>query len=462
MNGKSLRETLQAVLPDEEIEATARAVGVVMRERKLDIAKLVGSLVLSNGSDDSGVLAEALRRYNQGQGTNDHVVRGAFYAWLDDEMAQLMERVLEHVLDYAAALPPLLPGILGVGVEDWRVFDSETITLRPALADLFPASGSPAGVKVHKELSLGRVCMTDYHLSPAREHDSPHLVVDERYRNIGLLVDLGYVSLKRIRECNDHGASYVIRLKENWKPRILRLHRGDVRAELCPEADLDLTLADEKVALKGRCVDATVVIGKGRHAVTSRLVMIPGPEGYLIYLTNLPRKTHGPRKVGDLYRVRFEIEGDNKLDKSGAQLDQIRATTESSVKIQLCAKLLHSLLVDILVHNDNLERVREEQARRAPLHKLSVSYALRARHAILLAALLNPETPCEEWERYSSEIANDARDPNWRSRPSVLDRLLGMTAPRGRPRRKKLRDCRPSAAPYWNRGIVQEIHRVPN
>ncbi len=336
MNGKSLRETLQAVLPDEEIEATARAIGVVMRQRKLDVAKLVDSLVLSSGSDDSGVLADALRYYNQE--TGDGVVRGAFYAWLDDEMARLMERLLRHALDYAARLPPLLPGILGVGVEDWRVFDSETITLRPALAEVFPASGSPAGVKVHKELSLGRGCIVDCHFSPAREHDSLHLVVDERYRNIGLLYDLGYVSLERIRECDRRGAFYVMRLKENWKPRILRLHRGDVRAEICPEADFDLTLADEKVALKGRCVDATVVIGKGRHAVTSRLVMIPGPEGYLIYLTNLPRKTHGPRKVGDLYRVRFEIEGDNKLDKSGAQLDQIRATTESSVKIQLCVK----------------------------------------------------------------------------------------------------------------------------
>jgi hypothetical protein len=460
MDGTILKETLQAILPNDEIEAAARSVGVVLRERKLDVARLVGSLVLSNGSDDSGVLAEAMRRYNQG--AEDRVVRGAFYAWLDDEMARLMERLLRRALDYAAALPPLLPGILGVGVKDWRVIDSETITLRTALAGVFAASGSPAGVKVHKELSLGRGCMSDYHFFAAREHDSPHLVVDERYRNMGLLADLGYVSLARIGQCDEHGVSYVLRLKENWKPRIVRLHRGEVREQICPEADLDLTLADEKIALDGRCVDATVVIGKGKRAVTSRLVMIPGPEGYLIYLTNLPRKTHGPKQVGKLYRLRFEIEGDNKLDKSGAQLDQIRATTRSSVKIQLCAKLLHSLLVGILAHRDNLERFVEKRTRRGPLHKLSLSYALRARHAYLLAALLDALTPDEEWERFSLGICDDARDPNWRGRPSVLDSLLGMTAPRGRPRRKKLRDCAPSAAPYWNRGIVQDIYRVPN
>ena len=459
MNGTILLETLQDVLPNGEIEAAANDLGVVLRERKLDIARLVGSLVLSNGSDDIGVLADALRRYNCG--SDDRVVRGAFYAWLDDELARLMKHLLEHALGAAAKLPPLLPGILGAGVTDWRVFDSETITLRPALADVFPASGSPAGVKVHKELSLGRGCMIGYHLSPAREHDSPHLVIDERYRGMGLLFDLGYVSLKRIRECDEHGVRYVSRLQENWKPRILHLHRGDVRAEICPEADLDLSLADEKIALNGKCVDATVVICKGKHAVKSRHVMIPGPEGYLIYLTNLPRDTHGPKKVGALYRVRWEIEGDNKVDKSGAQLDQIRATTESSVRIQLCAKLLHTLLVDVLVHRDNLERAREKLERRAPIHKLALSYAIRTRHAILLLALLSSATTAD-WDRIARDLADDARDPNWRRRPSVLDCLLGMTAPRGRPRRKKLCDCRPSAAPYRIREIARITYHEAN
>jgi putative transposase len=459
MNGTVLLETLQGLLPGDVIEAAANDLGVVQRERKLDVARLVASLVLSNGSDDIGVLAEAHRRYNSG--ADDRVVRGAFYSWLDDELARLMERLLQRALDHVATLPPLLPGVLGASVTDWRVFDSETITLRPALADVFPASGSPAGVKVHKELSLGRGCMIDYHLSPAREHDSPHLVVDERYRGMGLLFDLGYVSLKRTRECDEHGVRFVQRLKENWKPRILAIHRGDVRGVICPEADLDLTLADERIALDGKCVDATVVIGKGKQAVTARLVMVPGPEGYLIYLTNLSRDTHGPKQVGDLYRVRWEIEGDNKVDKSGAQLDQIRATTASSVRIQLSAKLLHTLLVDVLVHRDNLERAREKRERRAPLHKLALSYAIRTRHAILLATLLASATTAD-WDRIARDHAEDARDPNWRRRPSVLDRLLGMTAPRGRPRRKKLRDCRPSAAPYRNCGIEWRMHHEAN
>jgi hypothetical protein len=450
MDGTILKETLQAILPRSVIEDFAERLGVIERSRKLDIVKLVYSLVLSAGSDDSGVLAEAMKRYNTE--AQKPVVRGAFYAWMDDEMAKMMERLVEEAIRVAHSLPPFLPGILGT-VEDWFIFDSETVTLRPALSGIYPGSGSPAAVKVHKELSVGRGCMTDYHLSPAKEHDSPHLVVDGRYRNMGLLIDLGYVSLARLREFEKYTVTFVQRLKESWKPKVNRLFRGEVQREFFEGADFDELLMDEVIVLDGRCVDAEVTLGKGKQAVTCRLVMIPGPTGYLIYLTNLPRKTHGPHQVGDLYRVRYEIELDNKLDKSGAQLDQIRATTESSVRIQLAAKLLHSLIVDVLIHRDNLERTRNGYVCRGPLHRLALAYALRARHALLVTALLYSDTPIDYWNRLADLIAADGRDPNWRRRPSVLDRLLGLTAPRGRPRKKKLRECQPSAAPYRRAAI---------
>jgi hypothetical protein len=366
---------------------------------------------------------------------------------MDEEMAMLMELMLQEAMEYASSLPAYLPGILGT-VDDWVAYDSETITLRDELAEEYPGTASLAAVKVHKELSLGRGCMTWGHFGPAREHDGPNLEVDESYRGKGLLVDLGYASLKFIHDCKKYDVRYVIRLKDNWKPRVTRITRGEVQGEFFSGSDLDVLLDEEVIVLGGRCVDADVVIGRGKKAVCARMVMIPGPEGYLIYLTNLPQGTHGPRQVGDLYRVRFEIELDNKLDKSGAQLDQIRATTDASVRILLCAALLHSIVVDVLIHRDKLDRVKKEDDRRAPLHRLSLAYALRIRHALLLIMLLDPDTPAERWHRLAEAIAEEGRDPNWRSRPSVLDRLLGLTAPRGRPRRKKLRHCKPCAAPY--------------
>lgn len=444
MNGTNLLKTLQALLPPSRIEQSAREHGVVARQRKLDIVKLVRSLVLSAGSDDSGTLADARRRY-LGE-AEQQVVRGAFYAWLDEEMAVLMEDLLEDAMRYARFMRAFLPGILA-GVDDWLLFDSETVTLRTALEDDLPGSGSPAAIKVHKELSVGRGCMTYCHFGPAREHDAPNLVVDERYRGKGLIVDLGYASLGFIRACRDYWVKYVMRLKDGWKPKVTRISRGEVQGEFFARTDLEVLLQNEVIVLCGRAVDAEVVLGKGREAVTARLVMVPGPDGYHAYLTNLARGTHGPKQVGKLYRVRFEIEVDNKLDKSGAQLDQIRATTESSVRILLCAALLHSLVVDLLIHQDKLERVRMGKVYLAPLHRLLLAFAMRAHHAELLN-LWSRGWERERWDRLAVLIFDAGRDPNWRRRPSELDDLLGLTAPRGRPRRKKLQACHPSAAPY--------------
>lgn len=230
MDGTILRETLQAILPTSVIEQAAEELGVVERVRKREIVKLVYALVLSAGSDDSGVLADAMKRYNTEVDAKKRVVRGGFYAWMDDEMADLMERLVEKAIGYAWSLPPFLPGILGT-VEDWFIFDSETVTLRPALSDVYPGSGSPAAVKVHKELSVGRGCMTGYHVSPAREHDSPHLDIDERYSGMGLLIDLGYVSLARIRDCEKYNVKFVQRLKDSWKPKVNCITRGEVHGE---------------------------------------------------------------------------------------------------------------------------------------------------------------------------------------------------------------------------------------
>ena len=108
LDGIALRETLQAVLPADAIETEARTLGVIERIRKCEVVPLVGSLVLSSGSDDSGRLADAYRRYRRE--ASQSVVRGGFYHWMDDETARLMEALVDRACEYAASLPAYLPG----------------------------------------------------------------------------------------------------------------------------------------------------------------------------------------------------------------------------------------------------------------------------------------------------------------------------------------------------------------
>lgn len=140
MEGIILRETLEGVLPAGFIEDTAKELGAISRDRKRDVVEQVYSLVLSCGNDDSGVLADAIRRYNEQ--ASEKVVRGSFYGWLDDPMSKLMTTLLERAVKYSTSQPTFLPGILGT-VTDWIAVDSETITLRPELSAEYPGTGSP-------------------------------------------------------------------------------------------------------------------------------------------------------------------------------------------------------------------------------------------------------------------------------------------------------------------------------
>jgi hypothetical protein len=287
-------------------------------------------------------------------------------------------------------------------------------------------------------------------MGPAVEHDARNFRIDERYRGKGLLVDLGYVSLQMIQDCQDHGVVFAIRLKENWKPRVERVVTRDLLVDLLGEVDLDTMIEYGELPLDGGPVDADVRLGRGSKAVRARLVGVAAQDEYHFYLTNLPRQTHTPARVSDLYRVRWEIELDNRADKGVAQLDQVRATTESSVRILLYASLLHTLLVDVLVHHDRLELARrdKDEPPRPPLHPITLGFAIRNVSLLLAMMHIDAERSQTRWDSLATVLHLLAADPNWRGRPSIMDHLRGQTAPPGRPRRQRLDQCPETSKPY--------------
>jgi hypothetical protein len=165
-------------------------------------------------------------------------------------------------------------------VKDWRVIDSETVTLPAPLASVYPGSGSSAAIKVHKELSLGCGCMVDFRLGPAVEHDAKDFRVDESYRGMGLLVDLGYVSLRMIRDCREHDVVFAIRLKESWKPRVERVVTADLIGELLGEVDLDTMIEHGELPLF-RTGIIEIPMNGSICRIVGALELMPGQAGEL-------------------------------------------------------------------------------------------------------------------------------------------------------------------------------------
>lgn len=441
LQGKDVREVFETVLPENELREIIRKAKFEERTRKRDAVALLRAMVIAAGTGYGGRQRDVARIYFENGAP--HVVRSGFYAWFGTELETAMDAIAQRAMAYGKGLPLDTPRLLAVYARDFHIVDSSTVKLPQKLFDVFPGAGDYAALKVHKRLSVGLGTVVDYHISPAREHDAPHLQLDESWRKLGLLVDLGYASLKLLQDCQTFEVVYVIRLKDNWKPRVDHIHRGDVTGTFFPGTDLDALLADGTLFLDTRVVDAAVTLGPNGRTVSSRLVGVPAPDGsYRFYLTNLPR-TVGPHSIADIYRVRWEIESDNKVDKSCSHLDDIAARTAPAARALVHASIVSSALACLIVHKHRLTerppRTASALRKTPPLHPQSLARAMGATALRIADTLaLDPRDTAPQWQRIADYLFHLGHDPNWRSRPSILDQMRGWRVTPGRPRSAKI------------------------
>lgn len=441
MLGADVRRVFETILPDKALMKLVLKSKLQERTRKLDALRLLRAMIIAAATGYGGRQADVMRLYFKAGAAR--VVRGVFYGWFGLELEVLMLAIRQRALDYARALRCDLPGLLGAHVTDWHIVDSSTVKLDKALFAEYPGAGDYAALKIHKRFSVGLGTTIDYHLSPAREHDNIHLTIDESWSGLGVLLDLGYASFKLIRDCEEHDVRFVIRLKDSWKPRVQHVARGSVTRAFAAGTDLHELINDEILVLDGNVIDVDVKFGSGRSVVSCRMVGVPTPEDtYRFYLTNLPPAV-GPRQIADLYRVRWEIESDNKLDKSCMHLDQIAARTGPSVRAMVHASIVSSIIVCVLAHHVRLNEAppprQGTERRTAPIHPQSLARAVGSASGTIAAAMdLRGDQATREWNRIAEFLSHLGRDPNWRRSPSILDQLRGWKISPGRPKKAKM------------------------
>jgi len=440
MRGADVQRVFETILPDKVLMKLVHSAKFQERTRKLDALRLLRAMVMAAATGYGGRQADVMRLYFEAGAAR--VVRGVFYGWFGKELEAIMDEIRALALAYVCSMKRDLPGLLSAHVTDWHIVDSSTVKLNPALAGEYPGAGDYAALKIHKRFSVGLGTTVDYHLSPAREHDNIHLTIDETWRGLGVLLDLGYASFKLLRDCRDHEVRFVIRLKDSWKPRVQHVARGRLLKQFVGGTDFDCLIDEEVLVLDGTAVDVDVTFGRGKSLVTCRMVGVPTPDGtYRFYLTNLPAAV-GPLQIADLYRVRWEIESDNKLDKSCSHLDEIAARTGPSVRAMVHASLVSSIIACVLAHQVRLNEApppRQKTERlTAPIHPQSLARAMGSAAGTIAAAMDLRGAPAErEWQRIADYLSHLARDPNWRRSPSILDQLRGWKISAGRPKKAR-------------------------
>lgn len=444
MIGKDLKDIMENVLIDSEIELWCSELEIIQRERKLDIKALIRSMILTSTSPAGAFQADVLRTYLMNE--VKPVSRTAFYNWFDEKLEVLMEKLSNHAIEFAKKETVDLPGILS-NVNDWIIVDSTTCKIPDCFKDEYKGTGDYAALKVHKYLSVGYGIPIHYHFSKAREHDSKHLEINEEWNGLGLLADLAYASHARLRDCIEYNVKFVVRLKENWKAHILEIKRGEVKRNLFRSADFDVLLEEEIIILDGKAVDAIVVLGQGNASFKLRLVGVPTPKGYCWYLTNIERKI-GPLQIGLIYRIRWEVELSMKLDKSDFRMNESSSQNTQNihaVRSLIHASLIGSIIIGLLVHRHNMaiaKRCNGGARNEPPIHARRLAMLMVAiSDRISRVFEMNDEEAALEWDKLAKKMTFNGVDPNWRNKPSPLDQIKGWKKHSTR-RRKQLKNNR--------------------
>ncbi len=426
MTGPELRALMEAMLPADVLAGVAAGAGLQRRDRKRDAVRLLRTILIAAASPAGGRQADMHRQYIEAAGAP--VTRGSFYDWFGGPLEATLTELSARARARVQAAPADLPAPMA-DVHDWWIVDSTLVMLPRPLRREFPGAGAYAAVKVHKTLSVGRGAVVDYHFSPARDHDSPHLALDETWRGAGLLIDLGYASVARLAACRDLDIAVIIRLKDSWRPVVERVARADLKQTFVPGTDLDLFLDGVDLGLRN-VIDVDAEVGAG---VAMRLVGVAVPrKGYRFYLTNVGRRL-GPHQIADIYRVRWEIETNNKLDKSGHRLHQIDARRPAAVRALLHASMIASILVGSIVHAHNrATRPAAGPRQRPPLHHGLVARMLALAGPRVADAFERTGADADRaWAHIAAALVHAGQDPNWRSKPSILDQLRGWPAKPG-------------------------------
>jgi putative transposase len=351
---------LTTLFPSEFLEEHAEELGVVERDRKLQIPVFVWAFVFGFAAGESRTLAGFRRCYNS---TADETISpGGFYHRLTPTLAEYLRDLVEHGLDEVA-----VPDTVDADIDRFRdvmIADGTVLRLHEFLSDEFQARHEEqAGAKLHllhnaTDETIERIDVTD-----EKTHDSTLFKTGSWLQERLVLFDRAYFKYRRFALIDENDGYFVSRLKENanplitselreWRGRAIPLEGKQLRSVL---DDLDRKYIDVEVEVefKRGPYNGTQSLDTKRFRVVG--VHDEDADDYHLYMTNLARKEFFPADLAEIYRCRWEVELLFRELKTQYNLDEFDTSDEHVVKI-----LLYAALLSLLVSRDLLDLVTEQ------------------------------------------------------------------------------------------------------
>ncbi|MBK7586095.1 MAG: IS4 family transposase [Myxococcales bacterium] len=344
--------TIASVLPPARVIELARELGVVKRQRKVDIVHFVQALVLGFSLDRVRSLSGLRRAYQLLAGAT--LARSSFHGRFTAELVQLMRQLADEALGKTTGAKEKLRKAFKP-FADVLAIDSCIIRLHAGLAKHYPSvwtHHTPASAKLTMVCNVvGRGPRT-LQISPGSTHDVHLLKPGGWVRGKLLIFDLGFYRAMLFKSIAEHDGYFLCRLKKQGNPTIVKSHRPD-HAHLVNKKlrDCQHAIADDVIDVEG---EVSYVLRRKKithHTAQFRIVAIYNHELGLWhrYITNAPPEMMPAESITAIYAGRWEIELLFRELKSAYRIHEMPSGNRYASETLLYSAIL-TLLVSRRLH----------------------------------------------------------------------------------------------------------------
>ena len=301
----------------------------------------------------------------------------------------LFRGVYNHLLDrYKKILDVREVKFLGQFKDAFAV-DGSVIALSKELEGVFKSvHKGHASLKLNTKYSLKVAAVTKLQVTSGKRHDSRFFFVTKE-ANCLYLVDLGYWSFRLMKKIIDAGSFFVMRLKSNCDPLIVKV----AASEFQHLVGRRLSEIDDFLAARVTIgeIDLTVQLSKAKNPCLKddvRLVGLFHEEQWRFYVTNILEARFTPQLIYELYAQRWQVEIFFNLIKNVLTLENIISQTKNGIMIEIYSALIFYLLTRIVIAlaaKKTGRSIHEFSFERS--HKLIRGFMLSHFHLFLQASL---------------------------------------------------------------------------
>lgn len=330
------------LMPYDFLLDKARETGFLKRFRKLNPAYLIIILIFGISSHSRPTFEEIYRRYidfDANPKFSSSITIQSFKKRFDQNLVKFLSFLLSHYIDVMISECPARFKNQVIRFKDILIQDSSIIRISQKLADEYPAARSrcnAAGLKIHAVLSAHAHSVKTIEITGERIHDSKMLRIGSDIKNVLIITDLGYYSLKIFTKIKYYGGFFVSRLKTNAKPKVVSVMSGKVSKKLklslengnYPDLPEFLTHIPKNGIYDLEClfeVEKEQTRSNKPSIIESfRVICFWNSQSltWHIYITNLSKEYFTPDEVYELYKYRWiiellfkELKGDYDLGK---------------------------------------------------------------------------------------------------------------------------------------------------